>query len=74
MNFNETNSIYRVEYKKFLHLPWIQLDHNIDVCKPYSYEGYAPTGEMWSLMCGFGNHAIVMYNKGMGNKEVIKVE
>jgi len=67
------NDIDKAEYWNILKLDWVLIDHNIDVGKPYSYFGYAPTGEMWNFMCGFGKHLIVMYNKGMGNKEILKL-
>ena len=65
--------IDKVEYWNFLRLPFVLIEHNIDVGKPYGKK-YAPTGEMWNFMCGFGNHLIVMYNKGMGNKQVLRVD
>lgn len=72
---HEIEDIDRVEYWNFLKLDWELLYHKIDEGKPYSYYGYSPTGEMVNIMNGFGmDHVMVMYNKGMGNKEVMRLE
>lgn len=75
MTFLEDEAINKVEYWNCLKLDWELLYHKIDEGKPYSYDGYSPTGEMVNIMNGFGSkHVIVMYNKGMGNKEIMRLE
>jgi len=74
MTFLEDEAINKVEYWNCLKLDWELLYHKIDEGKPYSYDGYSPTGEMVNIMNGFGKHVIVMYNKGMGNKEIMRLE
>lgn len=59
--------IEKVEFWNYLRLDHIDLEHLL-----YPDTQYC-CGELFTMMCGFGNHVIISHFWNTGNKEIMKL-